>query len=336
MMNLLEIKDLHTYFEGNGTIVKAVDGADLSIREREVVGLVGESGSGKTTIANSLLRILPETGRIVSGGIIFKGINIRELSEKEMQFKIRGNEISMIFQDPMVSLNPLFTVGEQITSVLKLHQDIGQKEAKTKAIDLFRKVRIADPEKRFDNYPHELSGGMIQRVTIAMAMSCEPSLIIADEPTTALDVTIANQILNEFEELIGEIGVSVLWITHDLGVIKRICDYVNVMYAGTLMEQGTVKTVFENPLHPYTFGLLRSNVIYYEPKGKIPTIMGELSEIPHQGCKFYPRCPIGDEGCLQESIELRKIDENHSIRCIKPEDAQRLSQSKNHGFQGVY
>jgi len=335
MTNLLEIENLRTYFEETGSIVRAVDGVDLSISEREVVGLVGESGSGKTTVANSLLRILPETGKIVAGRMVFKATNIRELSEKEMQSKIRGTEISMIFQDPQVSLNPLFTVGEQITSVLKLHQHIGRKEARAKAIDLFRKVEISDPKSRFRSYPHELSGGMIQRVTIAMAMSCQPSLIIADEPTTALDVTIQNQILNEFKKLISEIGVSVLWITHDLGVIKRVCDYVNVMYAGTLMEQGTVETVFENPLHPYTHGLLGSNPIHYRPKSKIPTIIGELCEIPLQGCKFYHRCPIRNEDCLQETINLREVNENHRIRCIRAEDAEALLRSRNRDLQGA-
>ncbi len=335
MTNLLEIENLRTYFEENGSIVRAVDGVDLSISEREVVGLVGESGSGKTTVANSLLRILPETGKIVAGRIVFKGMNIRELSEKEMQLKIRGAAISMIFQDPLVSLNPLFTVGGQITSVLKLHQHITRKKARAKAVELFRKAEISDPKSRFHSYPHELSGGMIQRVTIAMAMSCQPSLIIADEPTTALDVTIQNQILNEFKKLISEIGVSVLWITHDLGVIKRVCDYVNVMYAGTLMEQGVVETAFENPLHPYTHGLFRSNPIQYRPKSKIPTIIGELHKIPLQGCKFYPRCPIRNEDCLQETINLREMNENHRIRCIRAEDAEVLLQSRNHDLQGT-
>lgn len=317
MNNVLEIENLNTRFEQDGTTIKAVDGVDLTVGQGQVVGLVGESGSGKSTIANSLLRILPENGRIVSGRLIFKGIDVRELSEKEMQVKIRGNKISMIFQDPMVSLNPLFTVGEQIISVLRLHQRIDRKEAKEKAIALFKKVGISDPGKRFYSYPHELSGGMIQRVTIAMAMSCQPSLIIADEPTTALDVTIANQILNEFKDLIEEIGVSVLWITHDLGIVKRICNYVNVIYAGTLMERGEIRTVFENPLHPYTQALLSSDPIYRRPKDKIPTIPGELGEIPSHGCKFFPRCPIGSENCLQGSIKLRKIGENHSIRCIR-------------------
>ncbi len=317
MENLLEIENLHTYFEQNGTVVKAVDGVDLRVRRGEVVGLVGESGSGKTTIANSVLGILPENGKIVSGRIVFKAVDMSELSEKEMQLKIRGNEISMIFQDPMVSLNPLFTVGEQIASILRLHQTMGRKEARDRGIALFRKVGISDPGKRFHSYPHELSGGMIQRVTIAMAMSCQPSLIIADEPTTALDVTIANQILNEFKDLISGTGVSVLWITHDVGIVERICDYVNVIYGGTLMERGPVKIVFDNPLHPYTEALLSSNPIYHKPKQRIPTMSGELGEVPQRGCKFFPRCPIGDEACLQNLTEFRETGQDHGIRCKK-------------------
>jgi oligopeptide/dipeptide ABC transporter ATP-binding protein len=330
-MDVLVVRDLGTHFMDNRDRVVAVDHVDLLVKQRQTVGIVGESGSGKTTVANSILGILPEAGRIVSGMITFKGENLRGLSEKEMQLRIRGKEISMIFQDPMVSLNPLFTVGTQIVDVMRLHQNIGGRKAKAKAIDLFMKVGITDPEKRFYCYPHELSGGMIQRVVIAMAMSCQPSLIIADEPTTALDVTIENQILNEFEKLVRDAGVSVLWIAHDLGVIRRISDYVYVMYAGTILERGKVESVFQNPLHPYTQGLLRSNPIYHEPKSAIPTIRGELSKTPLQGCRFYPRCKSADEQCLNESVELIWVNEDHSVRCRKIEVNSGVYDQENFG-----
>ena len=318
-MDVLVIKDLSTHFVENKGKVVAVDNVDLMVKETQTVGIVGESGSGKSTVANSILGILPETGEITSGMIRFKGEELRGFSERQMQQRIRGKQISMIFQDPMVSLNPLFTVGTQIVDVMKLHQNLGVRKAKTKAIALFKKVGISDPDKRFYNYPHELSGGMIQRVVIAMAMSCQPSLIIADEPTTALDVTIENQILNEFEKLVTEMRVSVLWIAHDLGVIRRISDYVYVMYAGTILERGKVEAVFRNPLHPYTQGLLRSNPIYHEPKSQIPTITGELSKMPPHGCCFYPRCKIGDEKCLDNNIKLIRVEEDHCVCCRKIE-----------------
>ena len=314
-MDILAIRRLATHYKVNRLIVVAVDCVDLLIKERHIVGIVGESGSGKSTIANSVLRILPESGKLVSGSVMFKGINLTELTEKEMQNRIRGNEISMIFQDPMVSLNPVFTVGSQIVDVMKLHQNYSSNEAKSKAIDLFKKVGISDPENRFYNYPHELSGGMIQRVVIAMSMSCQPSLIIADEPTTALDVTIQNQILNEFENLVREMGVSVMWISHDLGIIRRISDYVYVMYAGQILEEGGVESVFQNPLHPYTQGLLAANPIHHEPKSHIPTIRGELCEMTSQGCNFYPRCQKSNNVCSTEDIALVKVAEDHYVRC---------------------
>lgn len=315
MMEILALKKLSTHYIVNKLIVVAVDHVDLSVKERQIVGIVGESGSGKSTIANSILRILPETGKLFSGSVMFKGTNLMDLKEREMQHDIRGNEISMIFQDPMVSLNPVFTVGSQIVDVIKLHQACSTHEAMAKAIDLFKKIGISDPESRFYNYPHELSGGMIQRVVIAMAMSCQPSLIIADEPTTALDVTIQNQILNEFENLVREMGVSVMWISHDLGIIRRISDYVYVMYAGKILEEGTVESVFQHPLHPYTKGLLEANPIYHEPKSQIPTIRGELSEMTLQGCNFYPRCQDNNKVCSTENIVLAKVAEDHFVRC---------------------
>ena len=315
MMEILAIKKLATHYTVNKLVVVAVDHVDLLVKERQIVGIVGESGSGKSTIANSILRILPETGKLVSGSVMFKDADLTELNEREMQHRIRGNEISMIFQDPMVSLNPVFTVGSQIVDVMKLHQACRTREAKIKAIDLFKRIGISDPESRFYNYPHELSGGMIQRVVIAMSMSCQPSLIIADEPTTALDVTIQNQILNEFETLVREMGISVMWISHDLGIIRRISDYVYVMYAGQILEEGSVEAIFQNPLHPYTQGLLEANPIYHEPKSEIPTIRGELSEMTSQGCIFYPRCQNSNKVCSTEDIALAKVAESHYVRC---------------------
>lgn len=314
-MEVLSIKDLTTYYITNKLVTVAVNNVDLLVKERQIVGIVGESGSGKSTIANSILRILPETGKIFSGSVILKDNNLLDLKEKKMQQQIRGTEISMIFQDPMVSLNPVFTVGSQIVDIIKLHQTCNTQEAKAKAIALFRKVGITDPETRFYNFPHELSGGMIQRVVIAMAMSCQPSLIIADEPTTALDVTIQNQILNEFENLVRELGISVMWISHDLGVIKRISDYVYVMYGGRILEQGSVESIFQNPLHPYTQGLLEANPIYHEPKSEIPTIRGELSVMNLQGCSFYPRCRNSNQKCSTQDILLMQVARDHCVRC---------------------
>jgi len=317
MKELLRIDSLKTYFFTHEGTVKAVDGINLKIKKGETLGLVGESGCGKSVTALSIMRLIPmPPGKIVSGKIIFDGKNLLDLDEKKMR-QIRGRKISMIFQEPMTSLDPMFTIGDEIVEVLKLHQGLKKDEARKKAIESLKIVGIPDPEKRINEYPHELSGGMRQRAMIAMALSCNPALLIADEPTTALDVTIQAQILRLIEELKKKFETSVLIITHDLGVIAETCDNVAVMYAGHIVEQTDVKTLFRNPLHPYTIGLIKSiprldidtkklEII----KGLVPTLL----DIP-PGCPFHPRCKFCSEKCKKELPGLLEDEKDHLIRC---------------------
>ena len=314
---LLNVSNLKTYFYTHEGIVKAVDGVNFSVRQGETLGIVGESGSGKSVSALSIMRLIPQPpGKIVSGDIIFQGKNLRTLSEKEMR-KIRGRKISMIFQEPMTSLDPVFTIGHEIMETILLHQDLSKKQARDKAINMLEVVGIPDAKKRMRNYPHELSGGMRQRVMIAMALSCNPALLIADEPTTALDVTIQAQILRLMNELKEKFGTSVIMITHDLGVISEMCDYVAVMYAGHIVEYTDIHSIFEKPMHPYTKGLNRSIPRMDKEVIKLDTIKGvvpNLLDLP-TGCPFYPRCEYAFARCKKEIPKLMEVDQRHLVKC---------------------
>ncbi|MBU7006952.1 ABC transporter ATP-binding protein [Phosphitispora fastidiosa] len=315
---LLSIEDLKTYFYTEAGVVKAVDGVSFSIEKGKTLGVVGESGSGKSITAMSILQLIPTPpGRIAGGRIIFEGVNLLEKSPEEIR-KIRGNEISMIFQDPMTSLNPVLTVGEQLMEVIILHQKLDKKAARIKAAEMLGLVGIPDPDKRLKAYPHEFSGGMRQRAMIAMALSCNPKLLIADEPTTALDVTIQAQILQLMNDLKAKLNTSIMMITHDLGVIAEICDDVVVMYAGKPVEYADVQTIFASPQHPYTCGLLASlPKIEGENRQRLEAIEGlppDLRDMP-PGCPFAPRCPKAVEICFREQPVSREIVQGHSVAC---------------------
>jgi len=319
--NLLDIQNLRTYFDVHGHVAKAVDDVSMSIGQGETLGLVGESGCGKSVTAHSIIRLIPQPpGRIVDGKIFFEGQNILEFSEARMR-KIRGNQISMIFQEPMTSLNPVFPVGDQVGEVIRLHQKLSRRDTRNRVVEMFQLVGIPEPENRLANYPHQLSGGMRQRVMIAMALACNPRLMIADEPTTALDVTIQAQILDLMNTLKVDIGAAILFITHDLGVIAEMAQFVAVMYAGKLMEYTDVKTIFSNPKHPYTVGLLESiPVIGREVEGgRLKTITGivpSLFNLP-EGCLFSDRCPDVFGECREVKPEMYSVGKNHTARCLK-------------------
>jgi len=319
MKSLIEVRDLKTYFYSDGKVARAVDGISFRIGEGRTFGLVGESGCGKSMTALSILRLVPSPpGRIVGGEILFEGRNLLEFSEAEMR-EIRGNDIAMVFQEPMTSLNPVFTVGYQVAEAIRLHRNISRAEAREMVIELFRKVRIPSPEQRYKEYPHQLSGGMKQRVMIAMAISCNPKLLIADEPTTALDVTIQAQILELLNDLRKEYNMSTLLITHDLGVIAETTDDVAVMYAGQIVEYTTTHELFKNPKHPYTIGLFGSLPRVGNDGKYLETIEGfvpDPSKFP-QGCRFEPRCSYSDERCTRLESELREIGPGHMVRCLK-------------------
>ncbi len=322
MPALVEIENLKTYFYTDAGVVKAVDDVTLSIPRGKTLGLVGESGCGKSVTALSVIRLIGPPGQIAGGRITMhangKPEVLSELPEPEMR-KIRGARISMIFQEPMTSLNPVFTVGQQIGEAIRLHQKVGAKEARRRAIDLLQTVRIPAPERRVDDYPHQMSGGMRQRVMIAMALSCRPQLLIADEPTTALDVTIQAQILDLLRRLQSELGMSILMITHDLGIVAEMADEVAVMYASKVVERASVTELFANPLHPYTVGLFQSRPSAGKAKGeRLSTIQGMVPSplrFPG-GCKFNPRCPFRQEPrCTAEEPALREIKPGHWVRC---------------------
>ncbi|GFN36261.1 ABC transporter ATP-binding protein [Tepidimicrobium xylanilyticum] len=316
MGNLLEIKNLSIEYVTDERTNKAVNNLNLKIREGETLGFVGETGAGKTTTALGIMRLVPNPpGRIVSGEIYFEGENLLEKTEKEMR-EIRGNKISMIFQDPMTSLNPIMTVGEQIEEVIKLHEDLPKDELRKRAEAMLETVGIR--KERFDNYPHEFSGGMKQRVVIAMGLACNPKLIIADEPTTALDVTIQAQVLELMKELKIKFNTSMLLITHDLGVVAETCDYVAIMYAGSVVEYGNVERIYNNPLHPYTIGLFNSIPSLDEDKDKLDVIPGsppDPSNLP-TGCKFHPRCINCMEICKKRVPEPIEVEEGHFVSCL--------------------
>ncbi|KFE66424.1 ABC transporter ATP-binding protein [Hyalangium minutum] len=322
---LLEVRGLKTRFSLEGGPVLAVDDVSFSIPPGGTLGVVGESGCGKSVTALSIMRLVPDPpGRVVGGEIRFKGKNLLALSEPEMR-RIRGHHLSMIFQEPMTSLNPVYTVGEQIGEVARLHQGLDRKKAKERAVEMLRQVGIPAPEQRVDAYPHQLSGGMRQRVMIAMALACNPELVIADEPTTALDVTIQAQILDLLKRLQAERGMAVMLITHDLGVVAESCDAVVVMYAGRVVEQASVRTLFRQPAHPYTAGLLRSIPSFHavqsgEGRERLKTIPGmvpSLRRLP-TGCRFRDRCERALEVCARVDPPLEAKRDGQSAACHNP------------------
>ncbi len=319
MSPLLEMRDLKTYFYMGDKVVKAVDGVSYSIERGKTLGLVGESGCGKSVSALSILRLIPSPpGRIEGGEIVFEQRSLLELSESEMR-AIRGNDIAMIFQEPMTSLNPVFTIGYQLSEAIRLHRRASRAEAKAISIELLRKVNIPSPEQRYGEYPHQLSGGMKQRAMIAMGISCNPKLLIADEPTTALDVTIQAQILELLMELRDEFKMSTLLITHDLGVVAETSDDVAVMYAGQIVEHATTRDLFANPKHPYTVGLFGSLPRLGDKRKYLDAIEGSVPDPANHpvGCRFHPRCNLMEEKCKQTDIELREIEPGHIVRCWK-------------------
>jgi peptide/nickel transport system ATP-binding protein len=319
---LLEVSDLRTQFFSQDGITRAVDGVSFVIAPGETLGLVGESGCGKSVTALSLLRLLPRNGRVAGGAISFEGNDLLALSEAEMR-RIRGNRIAMIFQEPMTSLNPVHTIGEQIAEAVRIHQGLGRAAALARATEMLRLVRIPDAERRVGDYPHQFSGGMRQRAMIAMALACSPTLLIADEPTTALDVTIQAQILRLMLELKERIGAAILLITHDLGVVAETCQRVIVMYAGRTVEEAPVLELFDHPAHPYTRGLLTSI-----PHGagrrrrrllEIPGVVPSLRD-PIVGCAFAPRCTWAVDACRRDAPPIRAIAPGHHVACFRAEE----------------
>jgi oligopeptide/dipeptide ABC transporter ATP-binding protein len=328
MADLIQVKNLRTSFFTPEGEVRAIDGVSFEIAEGKTLGLVGESGCGKSVTSLSIMRLIQSPpGKIVGGEIFYRGRDLLKLNNEEMR-KIRGNEISMIFQEPMTSLNPVFTVGNQIGEAIKLHQGLGKKETRQKTIEMLRLVKIADPESRVDAYPHQLSGGMRQRVMIAMALSCNPALLIADEPTTALDVTIQAQILELMKELQQKIGMALLLITHDLGVVAEQADEVAIMYAGKIVERAGTQAIFNRPFHPYTVGLLNSLPSTGNAKKKrldaIPGVVPSPLHLP-SGCRFRDRCPKAADACAQSEPELVEKDPGHSVACHFPHTETRQS-----------
>lgn len=317
--HLLEIQDLQTSFFTEAGEVKAVDGVSLVVRKGKTLGIVGESGSGKSILSLSILRLISEPGRIVGGQVIYNGGNLLDKTAKQMRH-IRGNQISMIFQEPMTSLNPVFTVGDQIAEAFRIHENMGKRQAMNKAVEMLRLVGIPSPDKRAKQYPFELSGGMRQRVMIAMALACNPDLLIADEPTTALDVTIQAQILELIRELQQRLHMSVIFITHDLGVVAEMCEDVAVMYCGKIVEYTDVKTLFRDPKHPYTIGLMNSMPRHDTDQEELEAIKGSVPS-PFEamaGCRFAPRCPHARELCRSEQPELSEVEggrAGHQVRC---------------------
>ena len=331
MAPLLQVKDLKTYFFTDEGVVKAVDGVSYEIEAGETLGLVGESGCGKSVSALSLLRLIPTPpGKVVNGEVLFEGEDLLKVSESELRH-VRGNRIAMVFQEPMTSLNPVLTIGRQLTEALELHLKMDGSAAERRAIELLEMVGISEAATRIQDYPHQFSGGMRQRVMIAMALSCNPKLLLADEPTTALDVTIQAQVLEILARLSREFGTAVIIITHNLGVVARYADRVNVMYAGKIIETASSKELYKNPRHPYTLGLLKSVPrLDQARKSKLDPIEGvppDLINMP-QGCSFYPRCTFRVEKCQQETPELTLVDEKHYAACWEWE---KVKASKSSG-----
>jgi len=333
---LLEVKNLKTYFFTEDGVVKAVDGVDFQVAPGEILGLVGESGCGKSVTSLSIMRLIGIPGKIVDGEIVFEGRNLLDLSEAEM-VEMRGNRMSMIFQQPQSSLNPVFKVGDQVAEVLQIHRDMGKEEAWEKAVELLRLVGIPDPESKAHAFPHEMSGGQAQRVMIAMALALNPQLLIADEPTTALDVTIQAQILDLIRDLSERMGTSVILITHDLGVVAELAARVAVMYAGRIVEEADVVTIFEEPLHPYTRGLIASIPILGKVKERLEVIPGgvpNLINLP-PGCRFAPRCRSRIEYnltiCTDIEPDLVVAQPQHKVRCWLYQDHEGHKAPLKHG-----
>ncbi len=317
--NILEIKGLQSYFFTEKGVAKAVDGVDITIPKGKIIGLVGESGCGKSMTARSIMGLLKYPGRIAGGSILYDGMDLTKLSERQLR-EICGNDISMIFQEPMTSLNPVLKVGRQVRETLLVHnKGINKQEAKARVIEMFEKVGIPEAAKRYDSYPHELSGGLRQRVMIAMAMICRPHLLIADEPTTALDVTIEAQILRLMKQLRDEMGTSVLIITHNLGVVAEICDYVYVMYAGKIVEQAPTCELFDHASHPYTKGLMASIPRIGQNPERLHTIPGVVPNLLHlpEGCAFCARCECHEERCQKEHPHLEQVGDAHWVSCLR-------------------
>ena len=330
---ILEIQNLQTSFFSDGKEIKAVDGVSFTIHKGETVGVVGESGSGKSVTSLSVMRLLQDTpGKIVGGSIYFNGKNLLEFPEREMR-KIRGNEIAMIFQEPMTSLNPVYKIGKQLEEAIRLHLGYDKKQARAHAVQMLKLVGLPRAEELVNEYPFQLSGGMRQRVMIAMAMSCKPKLLIADEPTTALDVTIQAQILDLMRKLGQASDTSIMLITHDLGVVAEMCDRVVVMYAGKVVEETDVHTLFSEPKHPYTQGLLKSIPKLGEKVGKLDSIPGNVptpDELP-QGCKFATRCKFATEQCWKKEPQLDKISKDHKARCWLHQDTEKVEETQKVG-----
>jgi len=320
MTELLSVRGLTTEFPGDSGPVRAVDNISFSIPRGGTVGLVGESGCGKSVTSLSIMRLVSPPGRVSAGDVVFDGINLTNIAEDEMR-RFRGNKISMIFQEPMTSLNPVFTIGAQVAEVFRIHRGLSRDAARMEAIEMLRMVRIPAPETRVDEYPHQLSGGMRQRVMIAMALACRPKLLIADEPTTALDVTIQAQILELMSALQRELGTSILLITHDLGVVAEVCESVIVMYAGRVVERAPVKSIFITPRHPYTRGLLNSIPRLGRKVSRLPVIQGSVpapGKYP-QGCRFQERCPRVLDKCRVAEPVLESYSSGHEVACWNQE-----------------
>ena len=329
--NILTVKDLKTYFYTASGIAKAVDGVSFNIAKGETMGIVGESGSGKSVTSSSIIRLLPpRTGKIVGGSIEFEGKDVLALSKKELN-DFRGKDIAVIFQDPMTSLDPVFKIGKQMTEMIMAHQNVTKDEAWKMAVEALSKVGIPEPEKRMNSYPYELSGGMCQRVLIAMAVCCKPKLIIADEPTTALDVTVQAQVLELLKELQRDMDTAILLITHNLGVVWEMCDKVMVMYAGNTVEFTDTKTLYSNPRHPYTWGLLDSMPkLSDESKGELKTIPGTPPDLRLTGkcCNFYNRCPYVTEACTQSVPPLVEVEPGHFVACHRQNLTNKLEKGE--------
>lgn len=329
--NILTVKDLKTYFYTASGIAKAVDGVSFNIAKGETMGIVGESGSGKSVTSSSIIRLLPpRTGKIVGGSIEFEGKDVLALSKKELN-DFRGKDIAVIFQDPMTSLDPVFKIGKQMTEMIMAHQNVTKDEAWKMAVEALSKVGIPEPEKRMNSYPYELSGGMCQRVSIAMAVCCKPKLIIADEPTTALDVTVQAQVLELLKELQRDMDTAILLITHNLGVVWEMCDKVMVMYAGNTVEFTDTKTLYSNPRHPYTWGLLDSMPkLSDESKGELKTIPGTPPDLRLTGkcCNFYNRCPYVTEACTQSVPPLVEVEPGHFVACHRQNLTNKLEKGE--------